>query len=75
MEKNDWTKAKKIFQDDQQLSVFYLADRLEEFSDLMGKISDLCQDVIDWGPKFSEKKFCDSLKNLSFQIKKDFENN
>lgn len=49
MEREDDTKAKKILQDFQQLSVFSLVENLEEFSNLRLQISDLCQDIIDWG--------------------------
>jgi len=72
MEKQDDTKAKKIFQDYQQLSGFSLVENLEEFSNLMGQISDLCQDIIDWGYEdgLSKDEFYDSVNNLYLQLKK-----
>jgi hypothetical protein len=75
MEKQDDTKAKKIFQDSQQFSGFSLVENLEEFSNLMGQISDLCQDIIDWGYEdgLSKDEFHHSVNNLYFQIKKSFE--
>jgi len=42
MEKQDSIKAKKTLQDFQQLSFFSLVENLEEFSNLMSQISDLC---------------------------------
>ena len=42
MEKEDSEKATLILEDFQELEVFTLANDLEKFSDLIGKISDLC---------------------------------
>lgn len=75
MEKQDATKAKKILQDSQQLSGFYLVENLEEFGNLIGRISTLCQDIIDWGYEdgLSKDEFYDSVNNLYLQLKKYFE--
>lgn len=47
LEKNDSRKAREILEDEEQLSTFSLVDNLKEFSNLMGKIYDLCEDVFE----------------------------
>jgi hypothetical protein len=44
LEKND---SRKALEDEEQLSTFSLVDNLKEFSNLMGKIYDLCEDVFE----------------------------
>jgi len=75
MEKQDGTKAKKILQDFQQLSFFSLVENLEEFSNLMGQISDLCLEVreLGYGEGLSKDEFHHSVNNLYLQLKKSFE--
>ena len=75
MEKKDGTKANKILQDSQQLSVFSLVENLEEFSNLMGQISDLCLEVreLGYGEGLSKDEFHHSVNNLYLQLKKSFE--
>ena len=75
MEKQDGTKAKKILQDFQQLSFFSLVENLEEFSNFMGQISDLCLEVreLGYGEGLSKDEFHHSVNNLYLQIKKSFE--
>lgn len=75
MEKQDATKADKILQDSQQLSGFYLVENLEEFGNIVARISTLCQDIIDWGYEdgLSKDEFYDSVNNLYLQLKKYFE--
>ena len=72
MEKQDGTKANKILQDYQQLSVFSLVDNLEEFSNIMGQISDLCLEVreLGYGDGLSKDEFYYSVNNLYLQLKK-----
>ena len=49
MKQDDSTKANKILQDYQQLSIFSFVDTLDDFFDRMDQISDLWQDVNELG--------------------------
>jgi hypothetical protein len=76
MEKEDAKKAAIILKDFQQLEVFSLAEDLDEFSDLMGKISNLCFEYDElWDgtiDRMSENEFYYLVNNLYLQLQKVF---
>ena len=76
MEKNDAKKAAIIFKDFQELEVFSLAEDLDEFSDLMREISNLCFEYDElWDgtmDRMSENEFYYLVNNLYLQLQKAF---
>ncbi len=68
MEKNAASEADKILQDYEQLSVFSIAENLEEFSNITDQISELCFESWELGGP-SEDEFYSSMKDLYFQFK------
>lgn len=74
MEKEDAKKAAIILKDFQQLEVFSLAEDLDEFSDLMGKISNLCFEYDElWDgtiDRMTENEFYYLVNNLYLQLQK-----
>ena len=79
MEKEDSKKAARILEDFQQLEVFSLAKDLDEFSDLMGQISDLCFDFTEYWdgtiPLMTENEFYELINNRYLQLQKIFPSN
>ncbi len=79
MEKEDSQKARTILADFQQLEVFSLAEDLDEFSDLIDQISDLCFDFDElWDGsthRMSENKFYYLINNRYSQLQKVFPSN
>ena len=76
MEKEDAKKAAIILKDFQQLEVFSLAEDLDEFSDLMGKISNLCFEYDElWDgtiDRMTENEFYYLVNNLYLQLLGNF---
>ena len=79
MGKENSKKATTILKDFQQLEVFSLTQDLDEFSDLLYKISSLCLGFnISWGendPGMSENEFYSLINNYYSQFQKVFPSN
>jgi len=76
MEREDSKKATILLEDFQELEVFSLAEDLDEFTHLMGKISALCFDYDEvWDgtmEPMSENEFYYLVNNLYLQLQKAF---
>ena len=76
MEKQDGKTTYIILQDFQQLEVFSLAEDLDEFSDLMAQISDLCFDFNElWDEtidRMTESEFYSLVNEYYLQLQKAF---